>query len=142
MSLANGVERPFQHLSILLVEDEPFVQNLIGRVLRALGVPDVTVASNGHEALKILDLPNLRGFDLKFDLIISDWNMPEMTGLELLKKVRATRPHMPFIMLTGNTSGDHVIAAKDHGVNGYIGKPITPVQLSTKIAAVLKIKLR
>ncbi|MBM3539919.1 MAG: response regulator, partial [Alphaproteobacteria bacterium] len=77
----------------------------------------------------------------KFDLIISDLEMPEMTGLNLLKRVRETWPEMPFIMLTGKASGDFVLAAKEHGVNGYIAKPFAPNQLIGKIASVLRITM-
>jgi two-component system chemotaxis response regulator CheY len=128
-------EGPFGRLSILLVEDELFAQKLAINVLRQIGVKDIVVAKNGADALKILAMPNS-----KFDLIISDWNMPEMTGLNLLKKVRETWPDMPFIMLTGKTTGDFVLAAKEHGVNGYIAKPFAPAQLTNKIASVLRIK--
>lgn len=129
-------EGPFGRLSILLVEDELFAQKLATNVLKQIGVKEVVVAKNGADALKILAMPNA-----KFDLVISDWNMPEMTGLNLLRKVRETWPEMPFIMLTGKTTGDFVLAAKDHGVNGYVAKPFAPAQLTAKIASVLRIKL-
>lgn len=127
---------PFARLSILLVEDELFAQKLATNVLNQIGVGSVVVCKSGTEALTVLGYPNQR-----FDLIISDWQMPEMTGLNLLKKVRETWPDMPFIMLTGKTSGDFVLAAKDHGVNGYIAKPFAPNQLIAKIASVLRIKV-
>lgn len=127
---------PFSRLSILLVEDEAFAQRLAVSVLNQIGVKTVVVAKSGTEALTVLGQPTS-----KFDLIISDWQMPEMTGLNLLKKVRETWPEMPFIMLTGKTSGDFVLAAKDHGVNGYVAKPFAPAQLTAKIASVLRIKV-
>ncbi len=126
----------FSRLSILLVEDEAFAQRLAVSVLNQIGVKTVVVAKSGTEALNVLGQPTS-----KFDLIISDWQMPEMTGLNLLKKVRETWPEMPFIMLTGKTSGDFVLAAKDHGVNGYVAKPFAPAQLTAKIASVLRIKV-
>lgn len=135
MTQTDDPNSPFARISILLVDDEVFAQKLATTVLKQIGVKDVIVAKNGYEALKILAEPHH-----KFDLIISDWNMPEMTGLNLLKKVRETWPDMPFIMLTGKTTGDFVLAAKDNGVNGYIAKPFAPAQLTAKIAAVLKIK--
>lgn len=125
----------FARLSILLVEDELFAQKLAVRVLNQIGVKNVAVAKSGTDAMTILGYPNS-----KFDLIISDWEMPEMTGLSLLKRVRETWPDMPFIMLTGKASGDFVLAAKEHGVNGYIAKPFAPNQLIAKIASVLRIK--
>ncbi|MBM3540075.1 MAG: response regulator, partial [Alphaproteobacteria bacterium] len=86
----------FAKLSILLVEDELFAQKLAVRVLNQIGVKNVAVAKSGTDAMTILGYPTS-----KFDLIISDWEMPEMTGLNLLKRVRETWPEMPFIMLTG-----------------------------------------
>jgi len=136
MSQTGGADSPFAQVSVLVVDDEPFAQKLAMTVLKQIGVKNVVLAKGGHEALKILGEPHQ-----KFDLVISDWNMPEMTGLNLLKKVRETWPDMPFIMLTGKTTGDFVLAAKDHGVNGYIAKPFAPAQLTAKIAAVLKIKV-
>ncbi len=136
MSQTGDSSSEFARISILLVDDEPFALKLATTVLRQIGVKTVVVAKSGQEALKILAEPHQ-----KFDLIISDWNMPEMTGLNLLKKVRETWPDMPFVMLTGKTTGDFVLAAKDHGVNGYIAKPFAPAQLTAKIAAVLKIKM-
>lgn len=134
--MSQTVNAAFANLSILLVEDELFAQKLATRVLNQIGVKNVAVAKSGTDALTILGYPNQ-----KFDLIISDWEMPEMTGLNLLKKVRETWPDMPFIMLTGKASGDFVLAARDHGVDGYIAKPFAPNQLIAKIAAVLKIKV-
>ncbi len=128
-------ESPFANLAILLVEDEAFAQKLAQTALKQIGVRSVILAKNGHEALEILGFPHK-----KFDLVISDWNMPEMSGLELLKKVRETWTDMPFIMLTGKTSADFILAAKEFGVNGYIAKPFAPAQLTAKIAAVLKLK--
>lgn len=136
MSMTGAADGPFSRLSVLVVDDEAFAQKLAATVLKQIGVKTVVAAKSGTEALKILSEPHQ-----KFDLIISDWNMPEMTGLNLLKKVRETWPDMPFIMLTGKTTGDFVLAAKDNGVNGYIGKPFAPAQLIAKIAAVLKIKV-
>lgn len=135
MSQTGEENQAFQGLSILLVDDEAFAQKLATTVLRQIGVKTVVVAKSGHEALKILGEPHQ-----KFDLVISDWNMPEMTGLNLLKKVREMWPEMPFIMLTGKATGDFVLAAKENGVNGYIAKPFAPAQLTAKIAAVLKLK--
>jgi two-component system, chemotaxis family, chemotaxis protein CheY len=134
--MSQTANSPFSRLSILLVEDEAFAQRLAVSVLNQIGVKTVVVAKSGTEALTVLGQPTS-----KFDLIISDWQMPEMTGLNLLKKVRETWPEMPFIMLTGKTSGDFVLAAKDHGVNGYVAKPFAPAQLTAKIASVMRIKV-
>jgi two-component system, chemotaxis family, chemotaxis protein CheY len=122
-------------LSILLVDDDAFSRTLASGTLRDMKIGTVVTAGSGAEALKLIQEPWRH-----FDLIISDWNMPEMSGLELLKKVRETWFDMPFIMLTGKTSADFILAAKEFGVNGYIAKPFAPAQLTSKIAAVLKLK--
>lgn len=134
--MSQTANSPFARLSVLLVEDEAFALRLAVSVLNQIGVKQVVTAKSGTEALTILGQPTS-----KFDLIISDWQMPEMTGLNLLKKVRETWPEMPFIMLTGKTSGDFVLAAKDQGVNGYVAKPFAPAQLTAKIASVMRIKV-
>ena len=134
--MTDTINPAFARLSILLVEDELFAQKLAVRVLNQIGVKNIAVAKSGTDAMTILGYPNS-----KFDLIISDWEMPEMSGLNLLKRVRETWPDMPFVMLTGKASGDFVLAAKEHGVNGYIAKPFAPNQLIAKIASVLKIKM-
>jgi len=119
---------------VLLVEDDPFARRLALSVLRDIGIGRIAVANDGHGALQ-----TLFGGDT-FDLVISDWNMPEMSGLNLLKKVRETWPALPFIMLTGNTTGDSVLTARDSGVNAYVVKPFAKRQLAAKIAAVLNLK--
>src|SRR3954451_19223076 len=94
-------EGPFSRVSVLVVDDEAFALKLAITVLKQIGVRTAIPAKSGPEALKILSEPTQ-----KFDLVISDWNMPEMTGLNFLKHVRETWPDMPFIMLTGKTTGD------------------------------------
>ncbi len=123
----------FAKLSILLVDDDDFSRAIASSTLRELKVGTIVTAGSGAEALKLIDEPWRY-----FDLVISDWNMPGMSGLELLTKVRAVGPLTPFIMLTGNASGEFVIRARDHGVNGYIVKPFSAEQLIAKIKGVLR----
>lgn len=125
----------FAKLTVLLVEDDGFALKLAQSVLRNLGVGHVLLARDGAEAIKILDSQAKRA-----DLIISDWNMPNVTGLDLLRHVRKTWQNMPFIMLTGRASEDFVLAARDNGVNGYVIKPFSPDQLMRKIVSVFNIK--
>jgi two-component system chemotaxis response regulator CheY len=125
----------FASLTVLLVEDDAFALKLAQSVLRNLGVGHVILARDGSEAIKILDSKAT-----KADLIISDWNMPNVTGLDLLRHVRKTWHNMPFIMLTGRATEDFVLAAKDNGVNGYVVKPFSPEQLMRKIQSVFNIK--
>ena len=129
------LESRFAQLAVLLVEDEPFSSRIAAHALRDIGVKKVVTARSGAEALEIFFAEPSQDFDL----IISDWNMPGMTGLELLRKVRAVSPLTPFVMLTSNSGGEFVLAARDNGVNGYIVKPFAPAQLETKLASILSL---
>ncbi|MBC8792614.1 MAG: hypothetical protein C6Y20_13515 [Tagaea sp. CACIAM 22H2] len=127
----------FANLSVLLVEDDAFAIKIAQTVLRQLKVPYVSTAKDGAEALDVLNSGMQR-----FDLIVSDWNMPEMSGLQLLKAVRMKWPGMPFIMLTGKASPEFVVEARDNGVDAYVVKPFSPAQLGQKIAAVVAAKAK
>jgi two-component system chemotaxis response regulator CheY len=127
----------FANLSVLLVEDDAFAIKIAQTVLRQLKVPYVSTAKDGAEALDVLNSGTQR-----FDLIVSDWNMPEMSGLQLLKAVRMKWPGMPFIMLTGKASPEFVVEARDNGVDAYVVKPFSPAQLGQKIAAVVAAKAK
>ena len=99
---------------------------------RALGVHQVYAAGDGREAQEFLDFSGAR-----VDLIICDWRMPRMTGLELLQQVRAVHPDMPFIMVTGNADTESVKAAGELDVSAHIRKPYSPQQFQEKLMAVL-----
>lgn len=124
------------NLRVLLVEDDMFAQRLAASVLRQLGVTKLTVVKDGRAAIDLLGES-----EIKFDLIISDWNMPNVTGLDLLKHVRRTWENMPFLMLTGNANEEFVIAARNNKVDAYVIKPFSAAQLQQKIAAMFNIKL-
>jgi len=131
-----GAANPlFAKLTVLLVEDDGFALKLAQSVLRNLGVGHVILARDGAEAIRVLDSKATRA-----DLIISDWNMPNVSGLDLLRHVRKTWHNMPFIMLTGRATEDFVLSAKENGVNGYVVKPFSPDQLSRKIQSVFNMK--
>jgi two-component system chemotaxis response regulator CheY len=133
MTNAIQIDPKLTMVSVLLVEDDAFALRMAQSVLKQLGVVHIKIARDGVEALNVL-----RTEAGKIDLIISDWNMPKMSGLELLRTVRAFRPDMPFIMLTGKTSPEFVLDAKDNGVNGYVVKPFSPDQLYKRLIAVVK----
>lgn len=135
MNTPQTMEQAFSNLSVLLVEDDAFAIKIAQTVLKQLKIPYVALAKDGAEGLDILNA----GMQ-KYDLIISDWNMPEMTGLQLLKAVRQKWPAMPFIMLTGRASPEFVVQARDNGVDAYVVKPFSPSQLAQKIHAVLTAK--
>ena len=135
--MLGAIDPRFAKLTVLLVEDDGFALKLAQSVLKNLGVGHVILARDGGEAIKILDSKAT-----KADLIISDWNMPNVTGLDLLRHVRKTWQNMPFIMLTGRATEDFVVAAKDNGVNGYVIKPFSPDQLMKKIQSVFNLTMK
>ncbi len=127
-------------LNILLVEDSPNVLELTKEFVKELGFEKIYTARDGSEALDRIRLMHQRGG--KFDLVISDWEMPKMDGLMLLKKIRQneTLKNIPFIILTANDKKEHVLKAVQAGTNNYIVKPVDPETLDLKINDTLKIK--
>ena len=121
-------------LRILVVDDAAFVRDTVKRTLRKFlpGV-DIIDATNGHRAVSALKTN-------KIDLILSDWEMPEMSGEELLQWVRAQERYQntPFIMVSSRGDKDHVITAVKSGVSDYLAKPFTPEELQIKVVKQLK----
>jgi two-component system chemotaxis response regulator CheY len=115
-------------LSILVVDDEQSVQRLVRLMLNDMDISQVQVAKDGRAALDLLNQPGQ-----KIDVIVCDWNMPRMSGLELLKQLRSVSPQMRFIMLTGRNDVDSVRTARDHGVDSYLLKPFSAEQLRDKL---------
>jgi two-component system chemotaxis response regulator CheY len=125
----------YANLSILVVEDEAFARKLTLATLQRIGMRKIVAAEDGNAALKAIATARE-----PFHLIVSDWNMPGMNGLELLRLVREDHAHMPFLMLTGHADQELVMAARAARVNGYIVKPFSTEQLRSKIAVTLGIK--
>ena len=119
-------------MNILVVDDYATMRRIIKNLLKQLGFSNIYEAADGQEALGVIA-------ETDFGLIISDWNMEPMTGLELLKQVRADdkTKHMPFIMVTAESKTENVIAAKQAGVNNYIVKPFNAETLKTKMSSVI-----
>lgn len=122
-----------QNLRVLLVEDIPAMRLLVRQMLRTLGIDQIREANDGSTALQMLreETP---------DLILSDWNMIPMTGFQLLQAVRDDdmTASIPFIMITGEHSAEHVARARTHGVNGYLIKPFGLDMLSRQMARALR----
>ena len=118
-------------LAVLVVDDYATMRRIIRNLLQQLGFTDVDEAADGEQALAKLR-------DKEFDLVISDWNMEPMTGLDLLKAVRADArlKALPFIMVTAESKTENVVAAKQAGVSNYIVKPFNAEILKQKLAAV------
>lgn len=121
-----------KNMNILIVDDYKTMLRIINNLLRQLGFVNIDEATDGTMAL---DLFNKK----KYGLVISDWNMEPMSGLDLLKSVRALNDNqsVPFIMVTAESKTENVVAAKQAGVNNYIIKPFNADTLKTKISAVL-----
>lgn len=120
------------NMSILIVDDYKTMLRIIRNLLRQLNFTNVDEASDGTEALHVLGQKD-------YDLIISDWNMEPMTGLQLLREVRKSDrfKHIPFIMITAESKAENVVAAKQAGVSNYIVKPFNAETLKTKLSSVL-----
>ncbi len=119
-------------MQILIVDDYKTMLRIVRNLLNQLGFNNVDEATDGSSALQKLRERN-------FGLVISDWNMEPMTGLQLLKEVRADikLKAMPFIMVTAESKTENVVAAKAAGVNNYIVKPFNAATLKQKIASVI-----
>ncbi|MDD3030075.1 MAG: response regulator [Alphaproteobacteria bacterium] len=120
------------NMNVLIVDDYKTMLRIIENLLKQLGFKNIHQATDGGMALEVLHKTSV-------GLIISDWNMQPMTGLQPLKEVRAD-PKLkatPFIMITAESKTENVIAAKEAGVNNYIVKPFNAETLKQKIAAVL-----
>jgi two-component system chemotaxis response regulator CheY len=116
---------------ILIVDDYKTMLRIIRNLLKQLGFDNVDEATDGSTALQ-------RMRDKTYGLVISDWNMEPMTGLQLLREVRqdGKLKHIPFIMVTAESKTENVIAAKEAGVTNYIVKPFNAETLKQKLVTV------
>ena len=122
-------------LRFLVVDDFSTMRRIIKNLLHDLGYANVTEADDGNTALPILQQGAI-------DFLITDWNMPGMPGLELLKAVRADTKlkAMPVLMLTAEAKREQIVEAAQAGVNGYVIKPFTAVTLKEKLDKILDAK--
>jgi two-component system chemotaxis response regulator CheY len=120
------------NMNVLIVDDYKTMLRIVENLLKQLGFKNIHQATDGAAALRSLR-------EMSFGLVISDWNMQPMTGLQLLKEVRADEKlkAMPFIMVTAESKTENVVAAKEAGVNNYIVKPFNAETLKQKIVSVL-----
>ena len=122
-------------LQVLVVDDQANALKLIKDMLKSMGVQTVHTASEAAGALDVL-----KDRADSVDVVLCDWSMPEMSGLDLLKAVRKTSKDLPFIMVTGTADPVSVLAAKDEGVTGYIKKPFSSEELRKKMISVARVK--
>jgi two-component system chemotaxis response regulator CheY len=118
-------------MKFLVVDDSVTMRRIIINALERIGYTEAVEAANGHEALSI--------FDESVGFIITDWNMPTMSGLEFARTVRATPfgQSIPILMVTTRGAREDIVAAVEAGVNNYILKPFTPSVLKDKIDRLL-----
>ena len=117
-----------KNMKILIVDDFSTMRRIIKNLLRDLGFSNTVEADDGNTALPVLKKGDI-------DFLITDWNMPGMTGIELLRTVRADPElgTMPILMVTAEAKREQIIEAAQAGVNGYIVKPFTAITLKEKI---------
>lgn len=120
---------PPPNISILIVDDFPTMRKIVKSVLKQLGYSNITEAEDGAMALDILRRNN------SIEFVVSDWNMPNMTGIELLKAVRADPKlkHLPYLMVTAEADKDNIVEAVKSGVSNYIVKPFNAATMKEKI---------
>lgn len=124
--------QPLTDLRVLVVDDEESARNYIEMVLREMGFENIISAGDGRSALE-----TFQDFEDGVDLIVCDWMMPRMSGLDFLKQVRSVKPKLPFLMVTALATLETVQQAMDHDVNAYIAKPFPPEQLEEKVLLLL-----
>ena len=116
------------NMRILIVDDFSTMRRIIKNILRQLDLNNVVEADDGTTAWEVLNKDHI-------DFIISDWNMPQMTGIELLRKVRASEDfgHLPFLMVTAEAQQSNILEAAQARVSNYIVKPFTAETMKQKI---------
>ncbi|MHB1300004.1 MAG: chemotaxis response regulator CheY [Burkholderiales bacterium] len=120
-------------LKILVVDDFSTMRRIIRNLLKELGFPNVTEAEDGVDALKKLQGGN-------FEFVVSDWNMPNMSGIDLLRAIRKdpTLKHLPVLMVTAEAKKENIIEAAQAGASGYVVKPFTAAVLDEKLNKIFK----
>src|SRR5690606_12937479 len=115
-------------MSILVVDDFPTMRRIVRTLLKELGFTNVDEAEDGQEALAKLKSGG-------FELVVSDWNMPNLDGLEMLRHIRAddALKHLPVLMVTAEAKKENIIAAAKAGASGYVVKPFTAATLEEKL---------
>ncbi|MGM0703532.1 MAG: chemotaxis response regulator CheY [Pseudomonadota bacterium] len=115
-------------MSFLVVDDFPTMRRIVRSLLKELGYTNVEEAEDGQDALSKLRAGN-------FEFVVSDWNMPNLDGLEMLKQIRAddALKDLPVLMVTAEAKKENIIAAAQAGASGYVVKPFTAATLEEKL---------
>jgi two-component system chemotaxis response regulator CheY len=120
-------------MKFLVVDDFSTMRRIVRNLLKELGYTNVDEAEDGVVAMQKLTAGG-------FDFVVSDWNMPNMTGIELLKAIRANAQlaHLPLLMITAEAKKENIIEAAQAGASGYIVKPFTAATLAEKLAKIFE----
>lgn len=125
--------KDISQLKVLLIEDQAQTRQTIRVMLSEMGITQIFESRDGAEGKELIDTdPSL------IDIVVCDWNMPNMTGIEFLKYLRKINPTLPFLMVTARSDSNSVMEAMSEGVNAYIRKPFSMNELEKKIKAMLK----
>ncbi len=121
------------NMKFLVVDDFSTMRRIVRNLLKELGFTNVDEAEDGVVALQKLKSE-------QFDFVVSDWNMPNMTGIDLLKSIRADAAlkHLPVLMVTAEAKKENIIEAAKAGANGYVVKPFTAATLDEKLNKIFK----
>ena len=116
------------NMKILVVDDFSTMRRIVRNLLKELGFSNVYEAEDGVDALKQLRAE-------PFDFVVSDWNMPNMTGIDLLREIRkdGALKHLPVLMVTAEAKKENIIEAAQAGASGYVVKPFTAITLDEKL---------
>ena len=120
-------------MKILVVDDFSTIRRIIKNLLKDLGFANIQEADDGSTALPMLQQGD-------FDFVVTDWNMPGMQGIDLLRAIRAdaSLKHIPVLMVTAEAKKEQIVAAAQAGVNGYVIKPFTAATLKEKLAKIFE----
>ena len=122
-----------KNMKILVVDDFSTMRRIIKNLLKDLGFTNIQEADDGSTALPMLQQGD-------FDFVVTDWNMPGMQGIDLLRAIRAddNLKHIPVLMVTAEAKKEQIVAAAQAGVNGYVIKPFTAATLKEKLAKIFE----
>ncbi|MFT6268442.1 MAG: two-component system chemotaxis response regulator CheY [Alphaproteobacteria bacterium] len=120
-------------MKILVVDDFSTMRRIIKNLLKDLGFTNIQEADDGNTALPMLNQSD-------FDFVVTDWNMPGMQGIDLLRAIRADDKlkHLPVLMVTAEAKKEQIVAAAQAGVNGYVVKPFTAATLKAKLEKIFQ----
>lgn len=124
--------RKLEDMKVLIADDQQEARSMIKNMVKTLGINQIFEANDGKQALQFFDtMPEY------VDVIICDWNMPSISGVEFLRQLRSVNANIPFLMVTGRSDAASVLEAKSSGVTSYIRKPFSSQQLEAKLRIIM-----